>query len=119
MAEFACNRVTISDVLGPLGSVEGLPPHADEAGSHQNTSKNYPGTVTEPNPLVWTDGVHEDDGGHDTIGERQQDGRQLLQDELMGVLQRDGMVQSWDDVSGKQLDSDEMVQRIEALMHQS
>ena len=104
MQEIDCVMMATSDVLGPLVSVEGLPPHADEAGSRRNNQANNPRTAMLPNPLVWRDGTHEEDGTLDTVGDRQQDCRQLLRDEFTGVLQKDGVMEAWDDVSGKSLE---------------
>ena len=90
--------------LGPLGSVESLPSHADEAGNHYYISDVNPRTVVKPNPLIAKDNVHDEDGGHDMFGLRQQDGIQILRDEIYCVMQRDGLVEAWDDVTNKHLD---------------
>lgn len=116
MKEFGCVRVAGSHVLGPLGSVEGLLPHADEAGWHKDNNKNDSETVPMPKPQWWKDGVHEEDCVFDMVGERRQDGRQLLKDEMIGVLQRDGVVEAWDDVSGKYLDPERVAAAREAEM---
>ena len=68
----------------PLGPVEGLPPHADEAGSRKMNHNNDPRTATEPKPLLGRDGIHEVDGGFGSVSGRQQGGRQILKDERMG-----------------------------------
>ena len=55
-------------------------------------------------PPSWTDTIHEDEGGDDSVGERQQNGQAILRDELHGMLQRDGIIEAWDEVSHKPLD---------------
>lgn len=55
-------------------------------------------------PPTWEANIHEDDGGDDSVGLRQQHGQQLLRDELLGMLQRDGVLGAWDEVNHTPLD---------------
>ena len=70
-AEDAPRRATS---LGPLGSMEGLPPHVDEAGRPQESYEVEPRTGAMPKPRSSVENVHEDDGGLDSICARPQAG---------------------------------------------
>ena len=78
--------------------------------------KLTPGSRWSRTPLAARDGVHDEDGGHDSFGLRPQDGRRILRDELLGVMQRGGLVEAWDDVSNKYLDYDMAMQARQAEM---
>ena len=54
----------------------------------------------------WVDSVHEGDGGYDLIGPKPQDGRDMLERELMVLRQNGGEQSAWDDVTGAELDPD-------------
>ena len=52
----------------------------------------------------WMGPVHESDGGYDTVGDHQQDGRQMLQDLLAKLSSEHGLEIATDDVSDEELD---------------
>ena len=94
--------------------MESLPSHVDKAGSHHFENDVDPGTVVTPQPLIANDHVHDEDGGHDLIGLRRRDARQSMTDELFGVLQRDGLVEAWGNVTDTNLDYNMVTQARQA-----
>ena len=88
----------------PSGSAESSPSRTDEAGGCKSILQVEPGIAPEPKPPEWRDTAHEEDGGMDAVGPRPQDGRDMLREEMMVVMTKNGEVQAWDEVSGKPLD---------------
>ena len=94
-----------ANAVGPLGSMEGSPPHTDETGGYMETNEDASGTVPMSKPLSWSDSIHEADGGDDEVGPRPQNGQSIFQEELCSLMVRHGCMEAWDDVSVKQLDA--------------
>ena len=58
------------------------------------------------NNRYWKDEAHEDAGGNDNIGPRQQDGRRLMKEETEKLLRTISGITghiAWDDVTGGEL----------------
>ena len=53
---------------------------------------------------AWTDEVHEEDGGHDQVGPRPQDGRRIMEEDMRAWLGGTMGGTAWDDVTGAALD---------------
>ena len=54
----------------------------------------------------WADEVHEEDGGHDKLGPRPQDGRQILKQGISALVESGGRITAWDDTTGAELDAE-------------
>ena len=120
LGEFVADRDALKQIDGRsadhLGSVGSSPSHADEAGGRNSNIEEFHRIATKPKPRNWNDTIHEQDGGFDEIGPRPQDGRQILVDEIMGVMQRDGVATAWDDVTNKNLDHEKVMEARRAEM---
>ena len=77
--------------------------HMGAQDRHQPTTPGH----RQPKPH-WKDTVHEDDGGDDRVGTRPQNGQDIYRHEILGLMRREGFLTAWDDVSGKELDADEV-----------
>ena len=68
----------------------------DETGSYSSRplTKRYLSSVV--NSKAWTDRAHEEDGGHDQVGPRPQDGRRIMEEEM----QHKDWGQSWAEQHG-------------------
>ena len=59
-------------------------------------------------PDDWVDAVHEDDGGEDSIGVRPQSGAHILREAMYGLVCRNTMWKAWDDVTGADLNVEDV-----------
>ena len=76
----------------------------DETGSYSSRplTKSYLSSVA--NIEACTDRVHEEDGGHDQVGPRPQDGRRIMEEERQTWVGETMGGTAWDDVTGAVLD---------------
>ena len=59
-------------------------------------------------PIDWVDTVHDEDGGEDVRGARPQTGVQVLREAMYGLVCRNTIWKAWDDVSGADLNVEDV-----------
>ena len=90
-------EIVDSDFLGSLVNMFGV------AGARDHEGRLDPYTRGECRDIV-----HEEPGGTDRFGSRPQSGRAMYEKEVMTLLRKEHGSVAWDDVSGKELDADEV-----------